>query len=78
MMELIAATVIILHGPDRHEIRVNPRQVTALHSPRPGAKKGDKLYDESINCLVNMTDGKHVAVIETCVHVEHLLHEATK
>lgn len=78
MMELAAAVVIILHGPDKHEIRVNPRQVTALHSPKVGAKKDDKLFSDNVNCLVNMTDGKHVAVIETCVHVEQMIQEANK
>ena len=77
MMELATAIVIILHAPDKHEIRINPRQVTSLHSPKPNRTKED-LYSEEVKCLVNLTDGKFVSVIETCVHVEHLLEEALR
>lgn len=77
-MEMAAAALIILHGPDGHEIRISPQQITSLHAPKQGAKVEDKLYAPALKCLVNLTDGKSVTVVETCIHVENLLHEATK
>lgn len=75
-MEVLAATIVLLlHAPDGREVRVSPSQITSLQSPKVGASKGDKLFAEGINCLVNTADGKHVAVVEPCIVIQRMLEQ---
>lgn len=74
MKEAIAATLILLTGPDGHKVLINPEQVVALHSRK--LDKGDtKLFVEGAECLVSMTDGKHIAVVEPCSVIRKAVEE---
>jgi hypothetical protein len=70
----VVMMLLVLHGADGREIRIAPSQVTSLQSPKPG--KGDKLFAEGLNCMVNLSDGKYVAVIEPCAVIQRMLEEA--
>ena len=67
------ATLVLLHGPNGHEISLAPRQVTSLHAAIPG--KPNKQFDNDVKCVINTTDGKFVSVIETCDTVRQLIEE---
>lgn len=70
-MWLFASTVIItLHTPGNHPVHVFKDQITSLQQKRDGP---NTLFVEGTECLVNLVDGKHVAVIETCLEVRRLI-----
>jgi uncharacterized protein YlzI (FlbEa/FlbD family) len=63
MTELIAAlAMIVLHTGDGREIGINPKQVTSMRE----ARETNKHFTDKVRCMVNLTDGKFVAVLETC------------
>lgn len=63
--------VIILHGVGGYEIVVNPRLITSMRGP-----EGHKNFIEGARCLINLSDGKYVTVIETCKEVRNRMEEA--
>jgi hypothetical protein len=65
--------MVVLHRVDGGEIVVNPAQVTSLRGV-PG-RMGRHL-PEAATCLVGLTDGKHLAVLEACAEVRRLLEAA--
>jgi hypothetical protein len=73
---LIAAAVVLvlLHTPKGYEVYVNPESVTSMHADRPGATH--EVFTDAVKCLLNLSDGKFVSVIETCDQVRALLEEA--
>jgi len=68
-----AAVLIILHGPDGHEIRIAPEQVTSLRAAKAGEE--GKYFVDTVHCMVNLTDGKFVTVVEPCEIVQKLMRE---
>lgn len=69
---MIAVALLVLHAPDGHEIRVNPAFVTTLHATRPSGSP-NKLMTDEIQCVVYLTDGKYVSVVEPCADVQRML-----
>ncbi|KRR21375.1 hypothetical protein CQ14_06915 [Bradyrhizobium lablabi] len=69
---MISATIILalLHAPNGHDIHVNPREVTSMHAAIPGKK--NELVTEGVRCVINLTDGRFVSVVETCDEVSRL------
>jgi hypothetical protein len=64
------ATLIFLHAPDGHEVRIAPEQITSMHSP--GHLRGPH-FPEKAQCAVYLTDGKLAAVVETCEEIQKML-----
>jgi hypothetical protein len=71
---IVATGLIVLHAPDGHEVFVNPDEVTVLHQ-KLGA--GKDTFTANASCLVNMTDGKFITVVETCLTVLKALDNPT-
>ena len=72
----VAIILMLLHGPDGSEIRVNPDQITHLRSAKPNASKDEKIFHGSpANCMINLADGKFVTVVETCEQVKGMMKE---
>ncbi|HJQ59434.1 MAG TPA: hypothetical protein VJ890_21180 [Vineibacter sp.] len=69
MICAVALSLIILHRADGGEVIINPAQVTSL---RATAGSLGRLAPHG-HCLVGLTDGKFVAVIEPCGDVKKLL-----
>jgi hypothetical protein len=63
--------LVLLHGPNGHEILVNPATVTSMHSAIEG--KPNELLTDAVRCLINTSDGKFLSVIETCETVRELM-----
>lgn len=76
MLEVAASVLVLLHAPDGHEIHINPVTVTSMHAAIEGQK--NKSVTEQVKCLINTTDGKFLAVVETCDVVRKLLEESAK
>lgn len=70
---LFLFVLILLHGADGAAIEVNPDQITSLRGPREGVTEHDRMYHKATNCLINLADGKAVAVIETCEVVQQMI-----
>jgi len=74
MIALIA--LILLHGPNGHEISVSPRLITSMHAAIPG--QPNKQFNDDVNCVINTADGKFVSVVETCDEVRTLIEGARR
>jgi hypothetical protein len=70
----LVVVLILLHGPGGHEIRINPEQVTSLRAAKPG--EDNKFLTEGAHCMVSLTDGKFVSVVEPCEAVQQMLETA--
>lgn len=70
---VIAAAVhlIVLHNPDGHQIDINPAQVTSLRAAPEGQAR--EHFTGRVRCMINLTDGKFVTVVESCDEVRLLL-----
>jgi len=65
----IMSQMITLTGPEGQEIAVSPSQVVTVRKPR----ELEGHFPKGVQCLVHMTDGKFIAVIEPCRVVRELL-----
>lgn len=69
---LIAALhFIALHGADNQTYWVNADQVTSLRAPMPADLQ--KSFAPGVHCIVVTTNGKFLAVTETCEVVYQLM-----
>ncbi len=69
----IATQMIVLHGLDGREIVIVQSQVTVLYGAAPD--KPNKRMSEGVNCVIGLTDGRFVSVIESCAEVRILMEE---
>jgi len=78
---IIATTVavlfrlVVLHARGG-EIHVNPNEVTHMRAHPPGEEH--RAFTEDVECMINLSDGKFVTVIETCETVRKLFEEAER
>lgn len=70
-MREIAAALITLHTASGVPIEVNPSYITHMRNPEPGP--GGKNFTPGAKCLINMIDGRFIAVVETCDSVKDKL-----
>jgi uncharacterized protein YlzI (FlbEa/FlbD family) len=71
---LIALHLVLLHTVDGRETLVNPDQVTGLSAHVEGEK--NKLLVETVQCVIGLTNGKIISVIEPCSEVKQKLEAA--
>jgi predicted neutral ceramidase superfamily lipid hydrolase len=64
--------LVVLHGPGGHEINVNPSAVTTVQAARDD-RDASKQTTAGVACIINLTDGKFVAVRENCDDVRTIL-----
>jgi hypothetical protein len=56
------SAIILLHTPDGREVWIDPEQVTSMH-------EGKDQVSSKVKCVINLTDGKFVSVVEECSYV---------
>jgi len=66
---VVALELMQLTGPDNQAIEVNPEQVVSVREPRV-----NEHFAPNVHCLLHTTDGKFIAVIQTCVQVDLIMH----
>jgi hypothetical protein len=71
VIDIVAAAFIMLHTIDGLEVSINPAQVTSLHAKRTD-RPNNLLTDRAV-CVVGLTDGKFVTVIEDCASVRAMI-----
>jgi hypothetical protein len=69
---VIMLHLIVLHAPVGGAIYVNPDTVTTMRAAT--AEKNKHITDQA-KCLLNTSDGKFIAVIETCDEVRRLFRQ---
>jgi hypothetical protein len=72
MISLLALELVLLHDPNGGAVYVHPDTVTTMRGA-PGEK--NQHFTEQAKCLLNLADGKFVAVVEDCETVRKLLRE---
>jgi len=70
---LIALLFIELHGPTGQKLHINAAEVSTLREPL----KARSHWTEGVHCVIVMTNGKVLAVSESCTLVARKL-EALK
>ncbi|MCA1452147.1 hypothetical protein I6F35_02820 [Bradyrhizobium sp. BRP22] len=73
---LIVLRLVLLHGPDGHEIALNPEQITTMRAALPGSQ--NKHLTQDARCMISTSDGKFVSVVESCDQVRKLIEDAEK
>ena len=68
VLPALVLQLILLTGPDHQPIEVNPKAITNLRPPR-----STDHFAPGAHCLVFLSDGKPLIVMETCDQVKHLL-----
>lgn len=71
---LVALHLVLLHTVDGRETLINPDHVNSVSSHKAG--EPNKLLVDSVECVIGLTNGKIVSVIEPCDIVKKLLEEA--
>ena len=64
---LFALHLLIVHGPDGHEVYINPTEVVALNDYEHNKDK------PNVNCVISTADGKLLATKETCTAIREQL-----
>jgi hypothetical protein len=72
----LALHMVLLHRVDGGEVAINPAQVTVLHPTASSTGGSNKLLTKDVHCVVGLSDGKFVSVIEPCDLVRKLIEEA--
>jgi hypothetical protein len=72
-MKAFTTLLLLLHGPDGHEILLNPRAIASMHAAVKG--QPNKQFDADVRCVINTTDSKFVSVTETCDEVRQQIKE---
>lgn len=67
---IVALLLVALNGPEGHLIWVNPGDVVSVRATREGRKS---VYGPQVRCVLQMLDGKTVAVVDTCNEVREKL-----
>jgi hypothetical protein len=70
-----ALALVLLHRADGGTVTIAANHVTSLRET-PGSL--GKQVPDATRCLVGLTDGKFVAVLETCTEVRRLLEAASR
>ena len=61
-----------LHGPDGQTVFINDHEISSLRMP---VVNDLRHFAKGTKCVVVTTDGKFVAVVETCVKVRDMMVE---
>lgn len=70
---MLAIGLLVLHRADGGEVMIAPAHITSLRS-MPGSL--GRMLPHEARCMVGLTDGKFVGVIEPCSTVKRLLEDA--
>jgi hypothetical protein len=70
---LIQLTLITVHGLDKQPVEINPHGIVAMRGPREAGEA--KHLGPGAQCVIYTSDGKFIAVIETCEQVRKLVED---
>lgn len=78
-MILAAVVLIVLHNVDGGEVTINPEHVVVLQ-PTKDENLGtpQRLMAPGPKCVIGLSNGKFVSVVEDCGLIRQAIREATK
>jgi len=71
----VALVLVLLHRADGGAVQVAVEHITALHA---AARVGPKVITSGARCVIWLTDGRVLSVVEPCDVVRSLLDEASR
>jgi hypothetical protein len=76
-MDLLAAAVFLaLHNVDGDEIVVNTEQIVTLYPTHEVTEgKPNSLMAGGLKCVIALTDGKRVSVVENCATIRQSIQQ---
>jgi len=77
MTPVAGMALVLLHRVDGGEVAVAPSHITSMHSKAPTSPQ-NKLVTGEVRCIVWLSDGKLLSVLEPCETVKRLMDEAAK
>ena len=77
MIAAVLVALVILHRVDGGEVLVAPDHITSMHSKALGAAR-DKLITGDARCIIWLSDGKQLSVLESCDRVKQLMNESVR
>jgi hypothetical protein len=71
MITFVALQFLLLHTLDGRLVYISP-----LHVVSVGEARIDGKLSKDVNCVVNLSDGKFITVVETCSMVKQQIEDA--
>src|SRR4030095_15028566 len=73
----VTVVLIVLHSVDNLEVIVNPEESVVM-GPSSEAAKGtpNQLIVTGVHCIIGLTNGKFVSVVEPCDRVRALIEKS--
>jgi len=72
----IVVIFITLHAPNGDKIDINPDSITSMRDRASQNDADGRLMAKGIECMINLSDGKYVSVVEHCDQVRGLIEAA--
>jgi hypothetical protein len=71
---LVVAEVqwVTVHAPDGHAIEVNPKEISSIRD----RSESEGHFHRDVACVLSMTNGKFIAVIEPCKAIVEMIEGA--
>jgi hypothetical protein len=77
MYILVSTALILLHEAGGGEVAINPSHIAVLHNTTESAGgQRNKIVVKGVNCVLALSNGKIVSVVETCDTVRHAMEKA--
>jgi hypothetical protein len=74
---LIASHFITAHTPDGEEVSLNTAEISSIRQPQDAATSVDH-FAKGTKCVVVMTNGKFIALTDTCIDIIKRIAEIEK
>ena len=68
---ILIPVMIVLHTGMGVAVEVNTEAITHLRNPEPNSSNPS--FPQNVKCMVNLSDGKFVTVVETCKEVRSIM-----
>jgi hypothetical protein len=72
----LAIQLVLVHTPNGDVVEINPDQIVTMRTAAQERKEEERMFHKSVKCLINLADGKFVAVVESCVEIKALIEGA--
>ena len=75
---LARVVLIVLHNVDGGEVSINPEHVVALNHTSEASGRSNQIIAGGHKCVISLSNGKFVSVVEDCGMVRQAINEANK
>jgi uncharacterized protein YlzI (FlbEa/FlbD family) len=74
--DIVLAAFLMVHTVDGREAAVNPKQISSIQRGQDSG--ANRVLVNKVRCVIGMTNGKFISVLEECDEVLRRLKEGTK